>query len=85
MTSIDSWRAASMKAQVLTMTTSAASGDSASTYPASPIIDVTLSESTWFLEHPSVSSHTVGGVEVTDEECIRTTKPPGWRAPSRAT
>ncbi len=60
MASTDSARASSMKAQVLTMTTSAASGVSARVYPASKSMAVTFSESTWFLAQPSVVSQTVG-------------------------
>src|SRR5947209_1682296 len=54
--SIDSWRAASMKAQVLTTTTSASSGASAGTSPSASIVPVSLSESTWFFGQPRVST-----------------------------
>ena len=54
--SMDSWRAASMKAQVLTTTTSASSGDEAAAIP-SPASDArTLSESTAFFGQPRVST-----------------------------
>jgi hypothetical protein len=53
--SIDSWRAASMKAQVLTTTRSASSGASAATRPSITRVPTSLSESTWFLGQPNVS------------------------------
>ena len=57
MVSIDSWRASSTKAQVLTTTRSAVRGavgrDQAVGGAARP---VSLSESTWFLGQPEVSS-----------------------------
>ena len=55
MVSIDSWRASSTKAQVLTTTTSAPSGLSAGTRPSASIVPTSLSESTWFLGQPNVS------------------------------
>ena len=55
MVSIDSWRASSTKAQVLTTTTSAWSGPSAGTRPSASIVPTSLSESTWFLGQPKVS------------------------------
>src|SRR5205823_3905076 len=54
--SIDSWRAASMNAHVLTTTTSASSGASAGTIPSASIVPVSLSESTWFFGQPRVST-----------------------------
>ncbi len=53
--SIDSWRAASMNAQVLTTTRSASSGESAASRPSTVRIPTSLSESTWFFGHPNVS------------------------------
>src|SRR5438094_3903918 len=52
--SIDSSRARSMKAQVLTMTHSASSGRSASGMPASVNMPSISSESTWFFGQPRV-------------------------------
>src|SRR4051794_41720107 len=54
--SIDSWRAASTKAQVLTTTRSAPSASSAGTRPSARRLATTLSESTAFFGHPSVST-----------------------------
>src|SRR5262245_31547497 len=51
---IDSSRARSMKAHVLTMTHSASSGAGASRNPASVSIPSMSSESTWFFGQPSV-------------------------------
>ena len=56
MVSIDSSRAASMKAQVLTTTRSASSGRSAADIPSATSVPASLSESTWFLGQPRVSS-----------------------------
>ena len=56
--STDSSRAASMKAHVLTMTTSASSIEAAAVYPESSRTAESLSESTWFLAQPRVVSHT---------------------------
>ena len=53
--SIDSWRAASMKAQVLTTTRSASSGESAASKPSTVSVPTNLSESTWFFGQPKVS------------------------------
>ena len=53
---MDSWRAASMKAQVLTTTRSASSGRSVDTKPSANNVAITLSESTAFLGQPSVST-----------------------------
>ena len=58
--STDSSRAASMKAQVLTITTSARAGSTAAVYPASVSMADSLSESTWFLAQPRVVNQTVG-------------------------
>ncbi len=55
-----------MNAQVLVITTSAASGDFAHEYPAADSISLTFSESTWFLAHPRVVSQTDGAVIGTD-------------------
>src|SRR5689334_10858409 len=61
--SIDSWRAASMKAHVLTTTTSASSGPAAGTSPSASIVPVSLSESTWFFGQPRVSTQTESGTD----------------------
>src|SRR6478735_7344291 len=53
--SIDSWRASSMKAQVLTTTRSASAGSDAATRPSAARRPTSLSESTEFFGHPSVS------------------------------
>ena len=53
--SIDSWRASSMKAQVLTTTRSASSGSSVAAKPSATSGPTSLSESTWFLGHPRVT------------------------------
>src|SRR5438067_375013 len=53
--SIDSCRAASMNAQVLTTMRSASAGDAAATKPSATSEPATLSESTWFFGQPSVS------------------------------
>ena len=53
--STDSWRAASMKAQVLTTTRSASSGESAASKPSPVRVPTNLSESTWFFGQPKVS------------------------------
>ena len=55
-TSIDSWRAASMNAHVLTTTRSASSGAAAGTSPSASREATTLSESTAFFGQPSVST-----------------------------
>ena len=55
-TSIDSWRAASMNAQVLTTTTSASAGVGGATRPSASSDATTLSESTAFFGQPSVST-----------------------------
>src|SRR4029453_13672740 len=55
-TSTDSRRASSMKAQVLTTTRSACSGAPAGTSPPASIVPVSLSVSTWFFGQPSVST-----------------------------
>ena len=52
---MDSCRACSTNAHVLTTTTSANSGDSAGTKPSDSIVPTNLSESTSFLGQPSVS------------------------------
>ena len=52
---MDSWRAASMKAQVLTTTRSASSGEAAATKPSPVNVPTNLSESTWFFGQPKVS------------------------------
>ena len=52
---MDSCRAASMNAQVLTTTRSASSGDSAASKPSVARVPTSLSESTWFFGQPSVS------------------------------
>ena len=52
--SIDSWRAASMKAQVLTTTRSAAAGSSVGCIPSASSVPTSLSESTWFFGQPSL-------------------------------
>ena len=44
-----------MKAQVLTTTSSALSGDSAATMPSATSVPANLSESTWFFGQPNVS------------------------------
>src|SRR3954470_8001970 len=54
--SIDSWRAASTKAHVFTTTRSAAAASSATTRPSARRLATTLSESTAFFGHPSVST-----------------------------
>ena len=54
-TSMDSCRAASMNAHVLTTTRSASSGDVAADIPSTSSVPTSLSESTWFLGQPSVS------------------------------
>ena len=56
MVSIDSWRAASMKAQVFTTTRSASSGPAAGSSPSASRDATTLSESTAFFGQPSVST-----------------------------
>jgi hypothetical protein len=56
MVSIDSWRASPMKAQVLTTTTSASPGPEASSSPSARSVPTSLSLSTWFFGHPSVST-----------------------------
>ena len=55
MVSIDSWRAASMKAHVLTTTRSASPGSSDACSPSASSVPISLSESTWFFGQPSVS------------------------------
>ena len=50
-----SWRASSMKAQVLTTTTSAFAGSSVATRPWATSVPAIFSESTWFFGQPSVS------------------------------
>src|SRR5271163_1909796 len=55
MVSIDSWRAASIKAQVFTTTRSAASGETAGSRPSPVRVPTNLSESTWFFGQPNVS------------------------------
>src|SRR5690348_3115762 len=62
--SIDSWRAASMNAQVLTTTTSASSGPVAGTSPSASIVPVSLSESTWFFGQPRVSTQKESGTKL---------------------
>src|SRR4029453_14668614 len=52
-TSTDSRRASSMKAQVLTTTRSASSGAPAGTSPPASSVPVSLSVSTWFFGQPS--------------------------------
>src|SRR5215207_7838361 len=59
MVSIDSWRAASMKAHVLTTTRSARAASSAGARPSARRLATTLSESTAFFGHPSVSTQKV--------------------------
>ena len=63
---IDSSRASSTNAQVLTTTRSASSADAGSDQPSASIVPVSLSESTWFLGQPRVSTQkergTVGRV-----------------------
>ena len=44
-----------MKAQVLTTTRSASSGESAASKPSTTRVPTNLSESTWFFGHPKVS------------------------------
>ena len=58
-TSIDSWRASSMKAQVLTTTRSASSAAPAAVIPSARNVPTSLSESTWFFGQPSVSTKNV--------------------------
>jgi hypothetical protein len=60
MVSTDSRLAASMKAQVFTITTSADAGESAVVYPAPESMPRIFSESTSFLAQPRVVSQTVG-------------------------
>ena len=60
--SIDSWRASSTKAQVLTTTTSASSGPAAAESPSATSRPPSLSESTWFLGQPRVSTQNVRGI-----------------------
>src|SRR6478672_5359020 len=54
--SIDSWRAASMNAHVLTTTRSAPEASAAGTRPSASRLATTLSESTAFFGHPNVST-----------------------------
>jgi hypothetical protein len=54
--SIDSLRASSMNAQVFTTTRSAAEGSSVGAMPSASSVPISLSESTWFLGQPSVST-----------------------------
>ena len=56
MVSIDSRRASSMKAHVLTTTRSAAPGSDVAIIPSATSVPTSLSESTWFLGQPSVST-----------------------------
>ena len=53
---IDSSRASSTNAQVFTTTRSASSAESAATSPSAVMVPVSLSESTWFLGQPRVST-----------------------------
>src|ERR1700694_380792 len=53
--SMDSWRAASMNAQVLTTTRPASSGAPAAPNPSTVSVPTNLSESTWFFGQPNVS------------------------------
>jgi hypothetical protein len=55
-TSMDSWRAASTNAHVLTTTSSASSAEDAGTRPSASSEAVTLSESTAFFGQPRVST-----------------------------
>src|SRR6185312_12387679 len=60
--SIDSWRAASTKAQVLTTTSSASSARAAGSRPSARRLATTLSESTAFFGHPRVSTQKDGSL-----------------------
>src|SRR5437763_5811141 len=53
-----------MKAHVLTTTTSASSGPAAGTSPSASIVPVSLSESTWFLGQPRVSTQKESATEL---------------------
>jgi len=66
--SMDSWRASSMKAQVLTTTRSASSAAPAGTRPSASIVPVNLSESTWFFGQPSVSTQKVFAIGASLQE-----------------
>jgi hypothetical protein len=56
MVSIDSLRASSMNAQVLTTTRSASAASSVGVIPSASSVPTNLSLSTWFFGHPKVST-----------------------------
>ena len=77
--SIDSWRASSMNAQVLTTTRSAWSAPSAAVRPSASSVPASLSESTWFFGQPSVSTQKVRAIDA-DRTGARRWPPPSGTA-----
>ena len=64
---MDSCRASSMKAHVLTTTRSALSASATGVIPSARNVPTSLSESTWFFGQPRVSTKKVRAPVMTDQ------------------